>query len=453
MSQKETLLFRLVELMLEKQQTFLLLDELYEDEVISPFVRNIQIDSPYQQLIFEGVLSQFSQDEELIVMVTVEQYFHNLLAKILQKDKRYETPQSLIELVKSNQLQGINASVSAYLSLDVESGRFDRITELIDLSEEDNSMLEICTLPLVNSLLIHGVDQTINVILSNPTESDWSMLLNIDSSLSSLQLNELRIQFLHALMPENPMDSKNSLLLGLKANTLFDVTESQHFLQKINTDSSILQNDHNLLFQLGKLEMKLGNMEKSLEHHQNCLEKRLQLYGEHNSLVAVSINNIGIIYDMLGDPIKSETYFKKSFEIRSKILPNDHPDIANAFNNIALVFRQKFEFNESLNNFSKSLEIKLKCFGKNHPEIARSYGNIGLLWLDNGDLNKALEYLQLGLDILLKTMGEEHPDVSIALTNIGIVNYNLRQYDRALDFFQKSLAIDLKNYGEGHLNL
>ena len=45
MSPKETLLYRLTELMLEKQQTFLLLDEFYKD--ISPFVRNIQIDSTY----------------------------------------------------------------------------------------------------------------------------------------------------------------------------------------------------------------------------------------------------------------------------------------------------------------------------------------------------------------------------------------------------------------------
>ena len=70
MSQKETLLYRLIELMLEKLKTFLLLDELYEDEVISPFVRNIQIDGPFQRLIFEGVLTKSVSDEKLFVSFT-----------------------------------------------------------------------------------------------------------------------------------------------------------------------------------------------------------------------------------------------------------------------------------------------------------------------------------------------------------------------------------------------
>ena len=80
MSPKETLLYRLTELMFEKQQTFLLLDELYEDEVISSFVWNIQIDSPYQQLLFDGVLSQYNHQNEIVVSFTIEAYFHHLLA-------------------------------------------------------------------------------------------------------------------------------------------------------------------------------------------------------------------------------------------------------------------------------------------------------------------------------------------------------------------------------------
>lgn len=48
MTQKLFILFRLSENMFQNQQTFLLLDKFYEDEVISPFVRNIQIDSTFQ---------------------------------------------------------------------------------------------------------------------------------------------------------------------------------------------------------------------------------------------------------------------------------------------------------------------------------------------------------------------------------------------------------------------
>ena len=56
MTNNHLLLYRLAELMLEKQQHILALDDLFEDEQIGAFVRSIQIDSPYQQLIFEGSL-------------------------------------------------------------------------------------------------------------------------------------------------------------------------------------------------------------------------------------------------------------------------------------------------------------------------------------------------------------------------------------------------------------
>ena len=41
--------------MLEREQHTLPVDELFVDEQIGGFVRSINIDSPYQQLLFEGV--------------------------------------------------------------------------------------------------------------------------------------------------------------------------------------------------------------------------------------------------------------------------------------------------------------------------------------------------------------------------------------------------------------
>ena len=43
------LLYRLAERMLEQQKHILLVDELFDDDVIADFVKSIQIDSPYQK--------------------------------------------------------------------------------------------------------------------------------------------------------------------------------------------------------------------------------------------------------------------------------------------------------------------------------------------------------------------------------------------------------------------
>ena len=59
------LIYRLAELMLEKQQHVLAVDDLFEDEQIGEFVKSIQIDSPYQQMLLEGVLTESVKENKL----------------------------------------------------------------------------------------------------------------------------------------------------------------------------------------------------------------------------------------------------------------------------------------------------------------------------------------------------------------------------------------------------
>ena len=58
MTNNHLLLYHLAELMLEREQHTLPVDDLFEDEQIGGFVRSINIDSPYQQSLFEGVLTE-----------------------------------------------------------------------------------------------------------------------------------------------------------------------------------------------------------------------------------------------------------------------------------------------------------------------------------------------------------------------------------------------------------
>ena len=82
MTNNHLLIYRLAELMLEKQYHILPLDDLFEDEQIGSFVKSIQIDSPYQQLIFEGVVTETIKEEQLRVSFTFECYFHDVLTLI-----------------------------------------------------------------------------------------------------------------------------------------------------------------------------------------------------------------------------------------------------------------------------------------------------------------------------------------------------------------------------------
>lgn len=72
MTNNHLLLYRLAELMLEHEQHILPVDVLFEDQKIGDFVKSIQIDSPYQQMLLDGVLTELVREEKLLVSFTVE---------------------------------------------------------------------------------------------------------------------------------------------------------------------------------------------------------------------------------------------------------------------------------------------------------------------------------------------------------------------------------------------
>ena len=59
---KDKILYKLCSLMLASEKTQIVIDDLYEDPEISHLVRNIQIDSPFQELIFSGVISVVNKE-------------------------------------------------------------------------------------------------------------------------------------------------------------------------------------------------------------------------------------------------------------------------------------------------------------------------------------------------------------------------------------------------------
>ena len=97
MTNYHLLIYRLAELMLERQQHILALDDLFEDEQIGAFVRSIQIDSPYQQLIFEGVLTETIKEERVMVTFTVEGYFHYVLGEVIEQQTEGKGAEALKE--------------------------------------------------------------------------------------------------------------------------------------------------------------------------------------------------------------------------------------------------------------------------------------------------------------------------------------------------------------------
>ena len=171
------------------------------------------------------------------------------------------------------------------------------------------------------------------------------------------------------------------------------------------------------------------------------LDIRLSVYGADHPDVAISYNNIGAVYDSLGEYAKALEYYEKSLKISLSVYGSDHPDVSHTYNNIGLVYDSLGEYAKALEHYEKSLKIRLSVFGSYHPDVASSYNNIGSVYSSLGEYAKALEYYGKDLAITLSVYGADHPDVALSYNNIGLVYSSLGEYAKALEYYEKSLKI------------
>ena len=132
MTDNHLLIYRFAELMLEHEQHVLPVDLLFDDEQIADFVKSIQIDSPYQQMLLEGVLTETVRAEKLYVSFTVEGYFHFVLGDVIYDQSKGKDFTYLILLLEGNTLNGVKEGVEQCLIKEVTLGHLDRLVAMID---------------------------------------------------------------------------------------------------------------------------------------------------------------------------------------------------------------------------------------------------------------------------------------------------------------------------------
>ena len=187
MTSNHILLYRLAELMLEHEQHILPVDLLFDDDQIGDFVKSIQIDSHYQQMLLEGVLTESVRDEKLYVSFTVEGYFHFVLGEVIYTRTEGLGVEALKQIVEENKLNGAKEGVEQCLLRDVQNTDLTRLIWLID---EGGKAIEISSYPLAQAFLIHSVEKILDLLLLDTTDNDISALENTIQKLEEWQKHE-----------------------------------------------------------------------------------------------------------------------------------------------------------------------------------------------------------------------------------------------------------------------
>jgi tetratricopeptide (TPR) repeat protein len=439
----------LAEAIWEKGENELLLDDVLNDDQLKGYFTTDQLNAPYPRLRNLGWLSRYVKDLNACLGLTVE----GALLYLLGKKLRNKQPSIELTAVKSLLQSGSKlqkAGVGNYLEQLALRGDLGLVCELIDLGKE---FTDVCTTPIVMHLKTSGVKETLDILLQNPTENDWLVLLKVDDALDELTLQPLRKEMAINALGRSDFSSKAAVQYGLKGIPLVDRKEGEGFLSILDYNGFQSEDDAQLYNSLGEIFAHLANYDNALEFYQKCLDIRIKNLGSEHPDVARSYYKIGEVWYGKGEYDKALVSYQHSLDIRLKTIGSVHPSVASTFNNIGTVWHRKEKYDKALDFYQKSLEIWLKIFGSEHPKIAVAYNNIGIVWEIKGEVEKALIFYQNGLNIGLKTLGDEHPDVGYSYLNIGTFWKDKGEFDKALDFYQKCLDIWQRSYGLEHPKL
>ena len=491
MTNNHLLLYRLAELMLEKQQHILALDDLFEDEQIGAFVRSIQIDSPYQQLIFEGVLTETIKEERVMVTFTVEGYFHYVLGEVIEQQTEGKGDEALKELLENNKLRGITEGVEQCLVRDVEKNDLSRLMWLID---EGGKALEASAYPLAQGFLIHSTERVMDELLADSSDNDIEVLEKAIKKLESAQQND-KVKILYkkinsSIKPNNilkanlfvksityiPKERRKKELDKLSSFTIseeneiagdfyFSLAKQFEFIADYNKAIKFYEKSLDVTLKvfggnhrnigstynnMGFIWKNKGDYDIAIDFYSKDLEFILKNYGNESSLLGTSYNNLGSAWSNKKNYNKALKLFNKAIEINIKNHGKQHPKTALYFNNIGLALYDKGNYDEAMDYYEKSLKIKMKLYDKDHISISTTYNNIGLVWSAKKNHDKAIKYYQMSLEIKIKVHENEHPSLAISHNNLGLLFSDKKNYDKAIYHLEKALKIEILNHGNEH---
>jgi CHAT domain-containing protein/Flp pilus assembly protein TadD len=150
---------------------------------------------------------------------------------------------------------------------------------------------------------------------------------------------------------------------------------------------------------------------------------------------AVTLSNIGAVYDDLGEKQKALDYFGQALPLIRAV--GDRGGEALTLNNIGALYSALGEKQKALDYYFQALPLK-RALGDRNGEGA-TLNNIGRAYDDLGEKQKALDFYAQALP-LAHAVGDHSGEATI-FNNIGIVYDDLGEKQKALDFYAQALPL------------
>jgi tetratricopeptide (TPR) repeat protein len=445
-----SLVYRLAELMLQRQQLVLPVDLLFEDEQIGEFVKSIQIDSPYQQLLLEGVCTESIREEQLYVSFTTEGYFHYVLGEVLHANAKQEGEAYLFTVLNSSTLAGLERGVSFALDHQVREQEFRALAFFIKTIRFPITV--VCVEPILTAFTLFGTQESLKLWFSDLTNDQVQLLHLIRKRLVYSGKKVMLTQFDDCLWEEiRNFSNPNLAHLYVLSSQLSsrDLAEIETFYSQYKGLSQQAKAEDSLPFRMHILEelgrslliysekkIALSSYEEAMELAHSP-ERRLHLKS-HVAQINKSLSNTDLAIKLYKEIIKeSNSNNLWTIESATKL-------------RLGEIYKQQNAFSEAGPLFGEVVSTYRKRLGNYHGETARALGYLGSFHIYLKEWEVAKGNIEESMQIRMRLLGEFNTKTCISYVNYAEILMELGDFEKSSYYFEKALAIRSKKFGRNH---
>ena len=197
------------------------------------------------------------------------------------------------------------------------------------------------------------------------------------------------------------------------------------------------------LLAVGRVEIKRGNPQGSLEFLTRALNLAIQLENEEEKATIQS--SIGAAYKRLNRPGEAVRYYLESLEIKRRL--GQKAGIATALTDLAALDQQLGRPDDALKGFKEALQLRREI--GDTKSISNTLVYLGNFYLVRGQYDAALQRYKESLQIY-RELGNVNGE-ALCANNIGKVYFMKAQYEDALTYYERALELREKSKVPGEI--
>ena len=167
------------------------------------------------------------------------------------------------------------------------------------------------------------------------------------------------------------------------------------------------------------------------KHSQNKIKEAQTLYNkilELNPNHSPTINNLGVIFGLIGEPHKAMDCYKKAIII--------NPSFPDAHNNLGVIFKNLGDNQKAKDCYEKAIAI--------NPNYVNAHNNLGVIFQELNEHQKTIDCYEKAIAI--------KPNFAEAYYNLGNLSLEISENQKARECYEKAIAIN-PNYADAYWNL